>query len=235
MSFNTLCLLAMIPVAYLAGSIPFGLLVGFAKSIDVRKAGSGNIGATNVGRLLGRRYFFVVFLLDLCKGLIPMLIAGIFSRQMGATSNAYTLWLAVGFAAIFGHTCSVFLKFRGGKGVATTCGAVLGLWPYFTIPAVLALGIFAITLKSTRYMSIASMTGSFALMVLYLVFAVTRHWQPLGNQLPLTLFTVLVTVMIIYRHRGNIARLRAGTESKLGSAKPTATDSAPNPSAGASV
>ena len=89
------CLLCLIPLAYLVGAIPFGLLVGLAKGVDVRKAGSGNIGATNVGRLLGKRFFFIVFFLDVLKGLVMMLIAGLFAARMGGTMLACTLWLTV--------------------------------------------------------------------------------------------------------------------------------------------
>src|SRR5580658_4725630 len=104
-------LLCLIPLAYLVGSIPFGLLVGLLKGIDVRKAGSGNIGATNVGRLLGLRFFFIVFLLDLLKGLGMMLLGGMFvARTTGIAQDMsmYMLWLAVGLAVIIGHTYSAF-------------------------------------------------------------------------------------------------------------------------------
>src|SRR3954465_4532774 len=103
-------LLILLPIAYLMGSVPFGLIVGLAKGVDPRKAGSGNIGATNVGRLLGGRYFALVFTLDLLKGLIPTAAAV-------AASNDVFVWLLVGFATIVGHMFSLFLKFKGGKGV----------------------------------------------------------------------------------------------------------------------
>src|SRR3954453_13615242 len=111
--------------AYLVGSIPFGLIVGLAKGIDVRKAGSGNIGATNVGRLLGKRFFFLVFFLDLLKSLLPMLVASFAVHRIPAEqrdARVYLLWLLVGFAAVIGHMFSMFLKFKGGKGVATSAG-----------------------------------------------------------------------------------------------------------------
>src|SRR5947208_10500522 len=111
----TLTLALLIPVAYLLGSVPFGLLVGLAKSVDVRKAGSGNIGASNVGRLLGKRFFFLVFLLDMLKGLIPMMLAAAIARQAAAGSFMYAMVLLVAFATIAGHMFSVFLRFKGGK------------------------------------------------------------------------------------------------------------------------
>src|SRR2546423_2575215 len=112
-------LLLIIPISYLLGSIPFGLLVGRARRIDVRTAGSGNIGATNVGRLLGKKYFFLVFFLDLLKSFMPMLIASHIVQQENPTirdAQLYLLWLSVGFAAVLGHMFSVFLRFKGGKG-----------------------------------------------------------------------------------------------------------------------
>src|SRR3954451_21270384 len=101
-------LLSLLPVAYIMGSIPFGLIVGLAKGVDPRKAGSGNIGATNVARLLGKKFFFIVFTLDLLKGLLPMLAAAFVVRRYVADPDAlvYTLWILVGFAAILGHMFS---------------------------------------------------------------------------------------------------------------------------------
>src|SRR6476646_3381200 len=107
-------LLILIPISYLLGSIPFGLIVGKAKGVDVRTAGSGNIGATNVGRLLGKKFFFIVFLLDLGKGLVPMLIASILIRRTPTQErdwHVYLIWLLVGLAAVIGHMFSIFLKF----------------------------------------------------------------------------------------------------------------------------
>src|SRR5438270_12220665 len=111
-------LLVLIPTAYLLGSVPFGLIVGLAKGVDPRKAGGGNIGATNVGRLLGGRFFAIVFTLDFVKGLLPTLAASwVVHGQAGAMDwTGYLLWLLVGFATIFGHMFSLFLGFKGGKG-----------------------------------------------------------------------------------------------------------------------
>src|SRR5688572_33501308 len=109
----------LVPIAYLLGSIPFGLIVGKSKGIDPRKAGSGNIGATNIGRLLGKKFFAIVFTLDLLKGFAPMFAAGWVLRDAPEDRTKYLLWLTVGLAAILGHMFSVFLGFKGGKGVAT--------------------------------------------------------------------------------------------------------------------
>jgi glycerol-3-phosphate acyltransferase PlsY len=213
-------LAALVPAAYLLGSVPFGLVVGLSKGVDVRKAGSGNIGATNVGRLLGKRFFFLVFILDMLKGLIPMLLAAAIARQSPGSQTTYELVLLVGFAAILGHMFSVFLRFKGGKGVATSAGVVLGLWPYYTLAGALAIGAFIITVFITRYISVGSIVAAGVFPVAYLAIGLAREWDPLGRQLPLLVFAVLVAGMIVYKHRSNIARLRAGTESRLGSKQP---------------
>lgn len=209
-------LLLLIPIAYLLGSVPFGLLVGKAKGIDVRAAGSKNIGATNVGRLLGGKYFALVFVLDLIKGMGPMLAGGIAVGFFAADSVTSLLWLGIGFAAIFGHMFSLFLGFRGGKGVATSAGVVLGLFPYFTFPALIALAVWGAIFFKTRIVSLASIIAAIFFPIAYAGFAVLRGWNPLIHQLPLLIFAILMALMIVYRHRANIGRLRAGTEYRFG-------------------
>ncbi len=120
--------------AYLLGSVPFGMLIAAAHGIDLRKVGSGNIGATNLSRALGRRWAYVCFVLDLAKGLLPTLAAGIWLDGIAGT-NGLLAQLAVGCAAVTGHVFPVYLRFKGGKGVATSFGVALGLWPYYTICA----------------------------------------------------------------------------------------------------
>ncbi|HSZ59839.1 MAG TPA: glycerol-3-phosphate 1-O-acyltransferase PlsY [Tepidisphaeraceae bacterium] len=213
-------LLGLIPAAYILGSIPFGLLIARTRGVDPRKAGSGNIGATNVGRLLGLRFFAIVFALDLLKGFVPTLASAIVLRHFNGSarddqSADYLLWLLVGFAAIFGHMFSIFLGFRGGKGVATSTGVMLGVFPFFTIPSVAALLAFLILLKVTRYVSVASMGGAIVLPAAYLLTGIAFNWPVFGQQWPLLAFSCLVSLMIIYKHRGNLARLRAGTEARI--------------------
>jgi glycerol-3-phosphate acyltransferase PlsY len=210
--------LALIPVAYLLGSIPFGLLVGLVKGIDPRRAGSGNIGATNLGRLLGGKYFALVFTLDLLKGMLPMLAAYFVLHRDGRATlntNDYLLWLGVGLAAILGHMFSVFLKFKGGKGVATSAGVMLGLYPYFTWPGLVAILGFIVLSMVTRYVSVGSMGGAVIFPVAYVVIGRARGWDVFGSQLPLLIFGVVVALLIVYKHRSNIARLMAGTENKF--------------------
>src|SRR3954471_21567578 len=217
MSSPQTILLCLLPAAYLLGSVPFGLLVGLARGVDVRRAGSGNIGATNVGRLLGGRWFAVVFCLDLLKGLLPMLAAGAVVRHFvpvdQTTPAHYALWLAVGFAAIVGHMFSLFLGFRGGKGVATSTGVILGLWPWYTLPGLAAAGVFGVVFWRTRIVSLGSILGAVAFPVAYvLVAGLGWGWGVFEKQWPLLAFAVLMAGLIVYRHRANIARLRAGTE-----------------------
>jgi acyl phosphate:glycerol-3-phosphate acyltransferase len=213
-------LLLLIPVAYLAGSIPFGLLVGLSRGVDVRKGGSGNIGATNVARLLGTRYFFLVFVLDLLKGLVPVAVAGMLLRGQEPGWQGYALWLLVGFAAIAGHMFSIFLKFRGGKGVATSAGVLLGVWPYFTLPALAGIAVWIVCFKLTRYVSLGSILGAGTFPLWYLLFGLARGWDVSGAQLPLMVFAVLMALLVVVRHRSNISRLRAGTEPKFARQKP---------------
>ena len=212
-------LLILIPTAYLIGSIPFGLMVGLSRGVDPRSAGSGNIGATNVGRLLGGKFFALVFVLDLLKGLVPTSIAAVLLRGEFLTQRDFVLWLLVGFAAIAGHMFSVFLRFKGGKGVATSAGVLLGVCPYFTYPGLIAILTWVVLFKMTRYVSVASIAGSVVFPIAYLIVTLALGWDPVGRQLPLLIFAVVMAALIVYKHRGNIARLRAGTESRFVSKK----------------
>jgi glycerol-3-phosphate acyltransferase PlsY len=211
-------LLVLVPIAYVIGSIPFGLVVGKWRGIDVRTAGSGNIGATNVGRLLGRKYFFLVFFLDLLKSFVPMAIASAVVLRIAEPNRdwrLYLLWLLVGFVAVLGHMFSVFLRFKGGKGVATSAGMMLGLMPYYALPGLLAIVVFILVFVLTRYVSLGSMVAACAFPLLYLLLGEAMHWPIFGSQLPLLVFAVLIAGMIVYKHRSNIRRLLAGTENKF--------------------
>jgi glycerol-3-phosphate acyltransferase PlsY len=204
-------LFALVPLAYVLGSVPFGLLVGLARGVDPRKAGSGNIGATNVGRLLGGKFFALVFVLDLLKGLLPTLAASWIVHRSGEPADwrVYLLWLLVGFAAIVGHMFSVFLKFTGGKGVATSAGVMLGVWPYYTIPAIGAFAAWGLVFGVWRIVSLASMAAAVAFPMAY---SIVWRRELFGERWPLLAFAVIVGAMVIWKHRSNIARLRAGTE-----------------------
>jgi glycerol-3-phosphate acyltransferase PlsY len=205
----------LIPAAYLLGSLPMGLFVGLAKGIDPRTSGSGNIGATNLGRLLGTKYFALVFALDFLKGALPVLIAGWLLNFHPADRTGYCLWIATALAAILGHSFSIFLGFKGGKGVSTSGGVVLAVFPYLAIPSALALVIFLVVLRTTRFMSLASMIGSAAIPIAYIAIGLAQGWPILSEQTPVLGLSLLIPTLIIYKHRTNIQRLRAGTESRF--------------------
>ncbi|HEX8323943.1 MAG TPA: glycerol-3-phosphate 1-O-acyltransferase PlsY [Tepidisphaeraceae bacterium] len=208
-------LLTLAAVAYFVGSIPFGLLVGRAKGIDPRTSGSGNIGATNLGRLLGGKYFALVFALDLLKGLLPMLAAAYLVRDLLTHEKPYLLWMAVGAAAVLGHLFPVYLKFQGGKGVATSGGVVLGLWPFLTLPGFGVIGVFLLVFAVTRTVSLGSLAASASFPFLFILIGWTLEWPVFGEQLPLLIFGTFLASLIIYRHRANIVRLLNGTEGSF--------------------
>jgi glycerol-3-phosphate acyltransferase PlsY len=190
---------AALLLAYLVGSIPFALVVGkLFYHVDVREHGSGNVGTTNVFRVLGKKAGVVVLVCDMLKGFIPAFIAAYFLRETNP-------WLVIVIAAapVVGHMYSVFLRGSGGKGVATGAGVVLALVP-------LAFGVIAVVwvllILITRYVSLASLVAT--LLVPVFVFA-------LGDPLPYLIAALLVTVGIFWAHRGNIRRLLKGTENRV--------------------
>jgi glycerol-3-phosphate acyltransferase PlsY len=207
-------LLILIVTAYFIGSIPFGLLVGWTRGIDVRKAGSGNIGASNVGRLLGKRYFWLVMFLDMFKSLLPMLLAAYLTSASAHSPLMFGLWLGVGFSSLLGHMFSIYLKFQGGKGVASSAGILLGLYPYLTLPGLVTIAAFIVFFLATRYISVGSIAAAIVFPVAYLAFAFLRGWQ-LSQQWPLLAFALAISSLVIWKHRSNIARLRAGTENRM--------------------
>jgi glycerol-3-phosphate acyltransferase PlsY len=199
--------------AYLLGSIPFGLLIVKAHGKDLRSIGSGNIGATNVSRALGRKWAYVCFVLDVLKGMVPMLLTMLIAKPAGVVM--LFLWLVVGCAAILGHIFPIYLKFKGGKGVSTSFGIALGLWPYYSICALIAITIWVITVLIWRYVSLASIIASVSFpLVLVSIVILKQDWELL-NLWPLLITATIIPLMVIIRHRDNIKRLMAGTESKI--------------------
>lgn len=193
--------------AYVVGSTPFGYLMGKAKGVDLRKQGSGNVGATNVGRVLGRKWGYTCFLLDVAKGFVPVVLAGNYLRGQGMVGTAGQLaWLGVGMGVIFGHIFTFWLKFRGGKGVAVYIGILIGLfWP----GAIFFCLVWLATAFAFRYSSLAALAASVLTPIMLWAF---------GHSALAVLFSVL-TLLLIYMHRENIRRLQAGTESKIGAKK----------------
>ena len=207
--------LVLVLLAYLFGSLPIGLLVGrMVKGIDVRDYGSGNIGASNVWRIVGPLWGTAVFLFDFCKGYFPtVIVAGIPSTpawlpvpHITAMPNVnMPSWMpvAVGLAAILGHNFSPFLRFKGGKGVATSLGVVFGLSP---TAAAIGFAVWGVCLFITRYISVSSMIAAVITSGVLIFF---------HHDLPHVLFAVLVALFVVLKHRPNIARLQAGTEPKV--------------------
>ncbi len=203
-----------IVAAYLLGSVPFAFLIARAYGKDLRTIGSGNIGATNLARAVGRKWGYGCFALDVLKGLVPTAVVGaILAGPVNPMS--LSLWLLVGIAAILGHVFPVYLRFKGGKGVATSFGVALGLWPYFTLCALIALVVWIAVVLVWRYVSLASICAAVAFPIALAlgVFAVP-DWEA-TNLWPLLIAAVVIPVLVIVRHRDNIRRLAAGTEKRI--------------------
>lgn len=188
----------MIVFAYLLGSIPTGYVIGKWMGVDVTRAGSGNIGATNVARLIGKRLGILTLAADAAKGFVPVFVSG----QLGLDITAMSI---VGTAAFLGHLYPVFLKFKGGKGVATALGVFAGLAPLATL---VLIGIFAATILSSRIVSLSSMIAAVAAPVTLVCFSYAPS---------LIGMSVFLAFMIVLGHRANIRRLLAGTEPRFGS------------------
>lgn len=195
--------------SYLLGSIPFGYLAGKIGGVDIRKIGSGNIGATNVVRALGKRYGYPVFVLDFLKGFgavkISMSIATDARPEWGSP-ELFGVFAAV--ASVIGHSFPLWLKFRGGKGVATSAGALFGLMPLATVIAgVVWVSVFWFT----RYVSVASLVTAVALPLVILV--MIRLNQIHGNALFYS--SLGIAAVVVWRHRSNFSRLLHGTEPRF--------------------
>lgn len=225
-----ICVLA----AYLIGSIPFGVIIGRAKGIDIRQHGSRNVGATNVGRVLGKKFGLVCFLLDALKGFASTFGAGLITGAAGTALVALSLestawWLGVAIAAVIGHMNSIFIGFKGGKGVATGFGALLGMWPVLTIPALLALAVWIIIVCITKYVSVASMLAAMSLPVwagMIAVFSGAETIPSAADRLwaawPVVAALAGLAALVVWKHRTNLIRLKLGTEPTIGRKKEAA-------------
>ena len=211
-------LLRIVSAGYLLGSIPTGYLTGRAKGIDIRKHGSGNIGATNVSRTLGKKYGIFVFVCDALKGLIAVRFGIYLSQHMAwnvvTTPDSISIHMMpsaiagiIGaFACILGHNFPVWLKFKGGKGVATSLGVIIGLVPF---AAAIAFALWVAILFASGYVSLASILATISVPVT-VAFTAREH-----DRMPLLIFTSVATLLIVVRHKENIKRLLNGTESSF--------------------
>ncbi len=225
-------------LAFLLGSIPFGLIIARMKGIDIRAHGSGNIGATNVLRIVGKQYGITCLFLDLLKGLIPTLLGVSLIRFIDASGGlngnpmaigslegyahafpaadqwkAQTLQVVTGLLAILGHNYSPWVGFKGGKGIATSAGVLIALMPFAVIILVL---IWAITFLISRYVSLASIVAAAAIPPIML-WGSSHHGKLQDGtwNKPLFIFTLLISILAIWKHRTNIQRLREGTEHRF--------------------
>ncbi|MGI8480834.1 MAG: glycerol-3-phosphate 1-O-acyltransferase PlsY [Chthoniobacterales bacterium] len=202
-------ILLVLAVSYLLGTLPSGRLAGVAAGVDISKHGSGNVGATNVLRLLGKPYGYAVFAADAFKGFAAVRFAFFIMGRTGIPRHQVEL-IAI-FAAITciaGHAFPVWFCFKGGKGVATSGGAIFGLMP---LAEIIIFFIWVALFKTTRYVSIASMGAAAALPLT----VVMLLWLRLTEGRTLLYFSIATAVLVIWRHRSNLARLRAGTEPRF--------------------
>ena len=193
--------------AYLLGSIPFGFLTAKAKGIDIRAVGSGNIGATNAMRVLGKPAGIFVLLMDVLKGYAAAkwLCVGLLKLFDVPGAEMETCQIVAGIFAVLGHNYTCWLKFKGGKGIATTAGVYLALAPW---PLLIALAVFILALLLTRYVSVASISAAVALPA--------AVWILPPHNLLLGIVTTALGALAIYKHKSNIQRLMAGTENRIG-------------------
>jgi glycerol-3-phosphate acyltransferase PlsY len=203
--------------AYLLGAVPFGLFIGWAHGLDIRQHGSRNIGATNVGRVVGRKWGLLCLVLDILKGLSATLTASFVLHVNRADPQQQLALLAVAIAAVLGHVFPVYLGFRGGKGVATTIGVALGIWPHYTVAMCVALGAYAALRFTTRTVSAGSLALAVVFPVAFFVYTLMRGLA-LADYWPLQAVAVVLGLVIIVRHRENIRRLVRGEELHV---KPT--------------
>ncbi len=198
---------AAILTAYLLGSVPFGLLIGRARGVDIRKTGSCNIGATNVMRSVGKGWGIFTLLLDALKGYLPAALFPMLLQRAGLMPDA-PVWLqiACGCSAILGHNFPLYLRFKGGKGVATSAGVLLGIAP---LALLIGLAVFVVVFGISRFVSLGSITAA----VVVPCAGVMLYWEHTGPLIPAVL--AVLGALVIWRHKANIVRLRNGTENRI--------------------
>lgn len=194
--------------AYLVGSIPTGFLIARARGVDIRQTGSGNIGATNAFRVLGKGWGIGVLLLDFAKGLgacllVPMLVRSMLNLSV-ESEGSITLALVAAAFAVLGHNFTLWLRFKGGKGIATTAGVLTALVPW---PLLIGFGVWVLLFAITRYVSLGSIAAAVAIPV--------STWFTTGGDPALSGLTAVLGVMALLKHRSNIQRLLSGTENRL--------------------
>ncbi|MFH1419199.1 MAG: glycerol-3-phosphate 1-O-acyltransferase PlsY [Planctomycetota bacterium] len=209
--------------AYLLGAIPFGLIVAALKGVDIRRQGSGNLGATNVGRVLGRKWGVLVFVLDCGKGLVTTLVANALLSAGGQAATDATLTdlvlLGVGMCCVLGNIAPVYLRFKGGKGVATSLGVIFGIYPYLTWPGLISFAVWAVVVKLSGYVSLGSIVAACCLPIAFLLLSSVSEWT-VAEHYPLLCLTLGMWLLVMVRHRSNIRRLLSGTENRVSDGRP---------------
>jgi glycerol-3-phosphate acyltransferase PlsY len=196
-------------VSYLLGSVPAGYLAGLIAGVDIRTLGSGNIGATNVTRVLGKAYGYPVFVIDFLKGFAAVEISILIGRLAQPSAAPIELFGIIGaVASVIGHSFPIWLKFKGGKGVATSAGALFGLMPLAALAGVV---VWIAMFKLTRYVSVASITAAVAIPIV-VVFLTSQNDSAGGA---LFYFSICLALLVIVRHRTNLTRLIRGTEPRF--------------------
>jgi acyl phosphate:glycerol-3-phosphate acyltransferase len=195
--------------SYLLGSIPFGYLAGRIAGVDIRNCGSGNVGATNILRTLGKSYGYPVFAADFLKGFAAVKVSMLIATRVqpeGISSEMFGIVAAV--SSVLGHSFPVWLRFKGGKGVATSAGALFGLAP---VAALIGTAIWILTFLLTRYVSMASITAAAALPLIILI----TSWLSQSGGKSLFYSSACLAAVVIWRHRSNLSRLMRGTEPRF--------------------
>jgi acyl phosphate:glycerol-3-phosphate acyltransferase len=205
----SLIVLAFCALGYFFGSFPAGYIAGRLAGVDVRSHGSGNIGATNVLRVLGKRWGYPVFFIDAFKGFAAVRLTFFLMKHLPA-AQPYTEYFAILTAVmcIVGHTFPVWLRFKGGKGVATSAGALFGLMP-LAVPFIIL--IWVIIFETTRYVSVASIVAAISLPIVVGLFL---RWKFLEAP-ALFYFSIMIALLVLWRHRSNFSRLLNGTEQRF--------------------
>jgi glycerol-3-phosphate acyltransferase PlsY len=204
-----LALAAVLVGGYLLGSIPFGYFAGRIAGVDIRNCGSGNVGATNVLRTLGKRYGYPVFAADFLKGFAAVKLSTLIAaRVQPEWISSEVFGIAGAISSVLGHSFPVWLQFKGGKGVATSAGALFGLAP---IAALIGVAIWILTFLLTRYVSVASIAAAAALPLIILI----TTWRSRGGGRSLFYSSLCLAALVIWRHRSNLSRLMRGTEPRF--------------------
>ncbi len=201
--------LAVAFLGYLFGSFPAGYFAGRITGIDVRSAGSGNVGATNVLRVLGKRWGYTVFFADAFKGFAAVRLTLFLTNRL-ISAHAYAEYFAIlaAVTCVVGHSFPIWLRFKGGKGVATSAGALFGLMPSAVLTVFL---VWIILFETTRYVSVASIIAASSLPIVVALFVRWKIIEGIG----LLYLSIAMAILVVWRHRSNFARLRSGTEQRF--------------------